>query len=147
MSKVYLLNLLACFVGLISIITCFSFIFQNRTLFTAGQSTGFSPMPLPFRELVEGSDNINVLFSIVATRGKFEREYSQNELVELLLLHKRPHRAAIPFYAVSNYFPVIPSSIKKGVYLNVCNKMNVDTILVHLKYEKRKYDYTVICKK
>jgi hypothetical protein len=102
-------------------------------------------MPLPFRELVPGSENINMTFSIVLQKGLEYRQYSAENVASIFSLHGRPHRAAIPFFTLSNYFIVVPTAIQKTAFTYMCKKMNGDRLSVYAAYAKQTYTYTAPC--
>ena len=146
LSNPLFLNVLACLVFFLALTNVSGFLVGKQSLSTFGHSIGFSPMPLPFRELEPGSENMNVVFSITLNQGGTIKTYSGNDLLDILSLHKRPHRTAIPFFTLSNYFVVLPNDVKRKGFEYICKKMGGGKMTAYINYEIHKYTYTVTCK-
>ena len=139
------LNYLACVVCLFAFTTIVGFVSGNQLLFGIGQSFGFSPMPLPFREFDSGDENISGHFSGTLFKDGYGMSMSSDDIVTDFSLHSRPHRAAIPFYTLANYFSVIPDAIKRSGFRYICNKYNGEKMVAHIQYATHTYHYNVPC--
>lgn len=142
----FLLNSVAIILGAVSLLAVIGFVANNRVLLTLGQATGFSPMPLPFREFETGDENISGAFTGSLFKDKHELTLSSDDIVKDFSLHTRPHRAAIPFYTLANYFSAIPNQIKVSGFRYICKHYDGDTMIAHISYTAHTYDFKVICK-
>lgn len=144
-SSLYL-NILACVICVIASLSFFGFVLGNNHLSALGYSLGFSPMPRPFRELEKGSENMNVQFLVILKKDGINKNYSKEELLEFFSLHNKPHRAAIPFFTLSNYFIIVPDNIRRAGFEYICTSLGGDEMIAHIDYATRKYVYKVVCK-
>lgn len=144
--KPFILNILASVIFLLALTNVIGFVFNMQTLAVFGHAVGFSPMPLPFRELEQGSENMNVVFTATIKKDTHSKMYKGEELLDAFFLHGRPHRAAIPFFTLSNYFVTVPESLKKSGFVYMCRKLDGDEMIARIEYAVHKYTYRVICK-
>lgn len=144
--KPFILNILACVIFLLALTNVIGFVFNTQRLAAFGHAVGFSPMPLPFRELEDGSENMNVVFTATMKKDNYIKIYTEEDLLDFFSLHGRPHRAAIPFFTLSNYFVTAPESLKRSGFTYMCSKLGGDEMIAHIGYEFNNYVYRVICK-
>lgn len=146
LEKTSVLNAISIVIGALALSACIGFSFQNQALRIIGQASGFSPMPLPFRELVPGAEIISMDFSLTLKRDGQERSMTDDEVVEYFALKGRPHRAAIPFYTIAAYFAVVPHPIKEKAFQYVCRNLGADELTAHALYAQQKYHYHIVCR-
>lgn len=145
MTSVKTLNVLSIVIGIIALSTCIGFSFKHQALYVVGQASGFSPMPLPFRELASGAENINVDFYLTVQDATGTNDISQEQVIEMFDLHSRPHRAVIPFYTIAAYFAAVPYPIKYQAFMYVCKKLNAEELTAHALYAGQKNHFHVVC--
>lgn len=137
--------MLSIIIGIIALSTCVGFTLKSQTLYVIGQASGFAPMPLPFRELAEGAENIDVDFYLTVKNGDETYDLSQDQILNMLDLHSRPHRAVIPFYTIAAYFAAIPHAIKYQAFVYVCQKLKAEELTAHALYAGQKNHFHVVC--
>lgn len=139
------LNMLSIIIGIIALSTCVGFTLKSQTLYVIGQASGFSPMPLPFRELADGAENMNVDFYLTVKDSTGVYELSQGQFIEMFDLHSSPHRAVVPFYTIAAYFAAVPYQIKHQAFMYVCKKLNAEELTAHALYAGQKNHFHVVC--
>lgn len=145
MNSPRILNMLSIVVGIIALSTCIGFSFKHQAFYVIGQASGFAPMPLPFRELVSGAENINVDFYLTVKDATGTNDIPQEQVIEMFDLHSRPHRAVIPFYTIAAYFAAVPYQIKHQAFMYVCKKLNAEELTAHALYAGQKNHFHVVC--
>lgn len=139
-------NSVSIIIGIFALATFAGFSFHNAKLMTLGQSLGFAPMPLPFREMEAGAENFDVRFTVQVISSGLNTTFSRSDVARFLSIKNRPHRAAIPYYTIISYFPVIPNILKYPAFSYVCTKMKGDKAIFTISYTGETYNYSVICK-